>query len=588
MTKTPIFIATLFLIGAFGAPSCKFANVDLVFILDESQSTGKENHKKMLESLKEVTKETEIGDGPAKSHFGLVQFDMVGHVEFSIGSKETEAKLDEAIRNVQYSGGETDIAAGMNTATEVFKSSGRRSNKITLIISDGKDYGSNVIDAHDTAHAIKVETYAVSVGNVDHSVLGQATGDEDRVYKAANYEELPATLHKFACDLAKKFAPPTAPPPTQTTPLPVPGPRSPEDQKHHRGCDPSHLWLDIIAIIDNSAQTGKKHQDLAAVKAALMTVVHSATVGSSPDGRFLRLATIVTSGQQNEPEIVFGLNEYTDKDSVMEAIRKIQGRQMVKFDLKKSLVLANKIINEKNDRKNVKNLVIVFSTTSVQCRFIDRMNERDLRDACRAAALLREHGNTLMTVQTLVPESPGLKESDYGSKCFRLIARGENMARLLQEKLCDANSFCNPPFVQYVDEDSCIKYDTCINGVSYPLGSEPAKLTCEQEARSLAVLYSEKKEKFVYDYANQHNFMPFWVGVEKKQNDYEWADGSKVEYKHWATNEPKPDNGDCAYMKDTTGWISTKCGWGERSGEYSHQFICEKQACDTEHYCKDQ
>uniref|UniRef100_A0A0M3IL83 VWFA domain-containing protein n=1 Tax=Ascaris lumbricoides TaxID=6252 RepID=A0A0M3IL83_ASCLU len=125
-----------------------------------------------------------------------------------------------------------------------------------------------------------------------------------------------------------------------------------------------------------------------------------------------------------------------------------------------------------------------------------RVMRTQTEDPCRIATRLTEENNVLATVALKFGSLRRFPRLDIATPCFN-ITNSINLPGDLLQKICDANCFCLPPYVQYKDDKKCTRYSECVylHGVALPFQS--AAETCSDDEATLVDIFDEDKDRFI-------------------------------------------------------------------------------------------
>lgn len=79
---------------------CKIKGMDLIFVMDESSSIGKNNFDKMKQFAINITDRFMIS--PNGTQVGWINFDHESRVIFNLSTYENKSSLHGAIREIDY------------------------------------------------------------------------------------------------------------------------------------------------------------------------------------------------------------------------------------------------------------------------------------------------------------------------------------------------------------------------------------------------------------------------------------------------------------------------------------------------------
>ncbi|VDD97475.1 unnamed protein product [Enterobius vermicularis] len=95
---------------------CHLENVDLVFVMDESKSVGPQDFRTGLNAAADLASSLNIGAGVNSSRVGFVLFGNNARLGFSLTQYNSVSEVENAIKNLNYESGGTNIAGGMDFA----------------------------------------------------------------------------------------------------------------------------------------------------------------------------------------------------------------------------------------------------------------------------------------------------------------------------------------------------------------------------------------------------------------------------------------------------------------------------------------
>ena len=101
---------------------------------------------------------------------------------------------------------------------------------------------------------------------------------------------------------------------------------------------------------------------------------------------------------------------------------------------------------------------------------------------------------------------------------------------------------------------------------------EAAEQYCVERGSHLAAVHSIDEMQFLSNLTTKHA----WIGLEWKENSYQWTDGSQFNFSNWNSGEPnKPGEENCVEVlhQDKTG---SHGYWNDRRCDYNKAPICKK------------
>ncbi|XP_047205210.1 collagen alpha-1(XXI) chain [Girardinichthys multiradiatus] len=145
---------------------CSTAVNDLVYIVDGSWSVGLADFDTAKQWLINISSQFDIS--PNYTQVAVVQYSDTPRLEIPLGSHLSGAELLQAIRSIDYLGGNTQTGRAIKFAVDhVFSASQRVSqvkNRIAVVVTDGKSQD-DVVDASMDARTQGITVFAVGVGS---------------------------------------------------------------------------------------------------------------------------------------------------------------------------------------------------------------------------------------------------------------------------------------------------------------------------------------------------------------------------------------------------------------------------------------
>ncbi|KAM9766584.1 uncharacterized protein ACNS7B_015398 [Menidia menidia] len=146
---------------------CKERPMELVFVIDSSESVGPDNFKIIKDFVTALVDRVTVGRNATR--VGLVLYSRDVKLEFNLAYYIVKEDIKQAIRNLQYLGEGTYTGSAIRKATqEAFYSSRQGVSKVAIVITDGQtDKRESVkLDiAVREAHAANIEMFALGIVN---------------------------------------------------------------------------------------------------------------------------------------------------------------------------------------------------------------------------------------------------------------------------------------------------------------------------------------------------------------------------------------------------------------------------------------
>ncbi|VDM24042.1 unnamed protein product [Toxocara canis] len=558
-------------------PKCLNGTHDITLVIDGSKNVGSSNFQ--------------------GSRIAVVVFDEKARVELGL-TDATNASLAAAIHGIKYpangmaaaqrqvnraTSDGVNIAAGMDAATrQIFNANngqGLKKSKIMIIITGSND-GSDVRAERSLANEVGAIPIAIGIANgvnrgavsknvgASRDQLEKATGDPTHVLMTPDYSKVAGILAKMLCG------------DNTVQPLPDGQPKT----ARKCDCDIRSTWLDLVFVLDSSMAINKF--DFYAVRNFAADFVKGIPV-SQQQGPFSRVGIINVADTAN---VVGDLHAYADARSAYDAMRNVSYIGKAQMNLKAGLVAAQNVIDNANERPNVKKVVVVFTSKDELCthqqsqvynkEIVKQTKEDD--SPCRIAAHLTINGNILLMVGLKFDGLKRFPQLNLGSNCFKFNF-SDAFAEQFTDAICRANCYCLPPYVQYQHDETCTEYGECLYVQGQAVSHQVAEVTCGDYRASLVDVFSADKEAFITEIQAPHLISGSWLALQAVNGIYQWngVNLTSVDYKNWAPSQPQPANGRCVAYEPQRGWVSKICD-DMLSNEH---FVCQKKSCDALNYC---
>ena len=177
--------------SCFALADCE-KKADLVFLLDQSASITRENYEIMKDFTTDLVKSLNISQD--LWHAGLAQFSEKLTPEFHLNNYYRKEDMITHINKMKSLGGTTFIGEALRSIEWYFNvANGSRSSaeipKKLVLITDGDSYD-DVEDAANHLRKMKVEVFAVGIGDIHDLQLLIITGDPESLLFVRNFEDL--------------------------------------------------------------------------------------------------------------------------------------------------------------------------------------------------------------------------------------------------------------------------------------------------------------------------------------------------------------------------------------------------------------
>ncbi|KAM4731255.1 collagen, type XXVIII, alpha 2a [Anableps anableps] len=187
---------------------CKERPMELVFVIDSSESVGPENFEIIKDFVTRLVDRTTVGRNATR--IGLVLYSLDVQLEFNLARYLTKEDVKEAIRKMPYMGEGTYTGTAIRKATqEAFFSARFGVQKVAIVITDGQTDKREPVKldlAVREAHAANIEMYALGIVNSSDPTQAEflrelnliaSDPDTEHMYLIDDYNTLPALESKL-------------------------------------------------------------------------------------------------------------------------------------------------------------------------------------------------------------------------------------------------------------------------------------------------------------------------------------------------------------------------------------------------------
>uniref|UniRef100_A0A668B022 Collagen alpha-1(XXVIII) chain n=1 Tax=Myripristis murdjan TaxID=586833 RepID=A0A668B022_9TELE len=182
---------------------CKERPMELVFVIDSSESVGPENFEIIKDFVTRLVDRTTVGRNATR--IGLVLYSLDVHLEFNLARYMTKQDVKQAIRRMPYMGEGTYTGTAIRKATqEAFFSARSGVRKVAIVITDGQTDKREPVKldiAVREAHAANIEMYALGIVNSSDPTQAEflrelnliaSDPDSEHMYLIDDFNTLPA------------------------------------------------------------------------------------------------------------------------------------------------------------------------------------------------------------------------------------------------------------------------------------------------------------------------------------------------------------------------------------------------------------
>ncbi|XP_010075842.1 PREDICTED: collagen alpha-1(XXVIII) chain-like, partial [Pterocles gutturalis] len=187
---------------------CKEIPMELVFVIDSSESVGPENFEIIKDFVTALVDRVTVGRNATR--IGLVLYSLEVRLEFGLNKYTTQQDVKQAIRKMQYMGEGTYTGTAIRKATqEGFFGARTGVRKVAIVLTDGQTDKREAVKLDIVvreAHAANIEMYAIGIVNTSDPTqvefvheLNLIASDPDRehMYLIDDFNTLPALESKL-------------------------------------------------------------------------------------------------------------------------------------------------------------------------------------------------------------------------------------------------------------------------------------------------------------------------------------------------------------------------------------------------------
>ncbi|XP_051872889.1 collagen alpha-1(XXVIII) chain-like [Pristis pectinata] len=186
---------------------CKEKPLELVFVIDSSESVGPENFEIVKEFVSALI--DRVSGSNEATRIGVILYSLDAQIIIHLRQGITPEKAKTLIQNMQYLGEGTYTGTAIEMANQVFKLARKEARKVAIVITDGQTDTREPIDlemAVKEAHSVHTEVFVIGIGNASDPVypnfkkemnLIASDPDEEYVYLIDDFMTLPTLESKL-------------------------------------------------------------------------------------------------------------------------------------------------------------------------------------------------------------------------------------------------------------------------------------------------------------------------------------------------------------------------------------------------------
>ncbi|XP_056883665.1 collagen alpha-1(XXVIII) chain-like [Takifugu flavidus] len=187
---------------------CKERPMELVFVIDSSESVGPENYEIIKDFVNALVDRVTVGRNATR--IGLVLYSLEVKLVFNLARYSNKQDIKQAIRSIPYMGEGTYTGTAIRKATqEAFYSARLGVSKVAIVITDGQTDKREPVKldiAVREAHAANIEMFALGIVNTSDATQAEfmrelnliaSDPDEEHMFLIDDFNTLPALESKL-------------------------------------------------------------------------------------------------------------------------------------------------------------------------------------------------------------------------------------------------------------------------------------------------------------------------------------------------------------------------------------------------------
>uniref|UniRef100_A0A1I7UTF6 VWFA domain-containing protein n=1 Tax=Caenorhabditis tropicalis TaxID=1561998 RepID=A0A1I7UTF6_9PELO len=356
------------------------------------------------------------------------------------------------------------------------------------------------------------------------------------------------------------------------------------------GSNLQNLWLDVVAVIDNSdAMTQSSMQSVIATVATVFE--YGTVIGTDPNNPKTTRVGIVTYNSQ--ATVKADLDKYRSIDDFADNVANDIGIVSSSGEsyLATGLEAAEELLfsNEEDPRGHYRKVIIVFAAD---------FGGTGQLNPVPIAERIQTSGVTIITVS--YTQDPYVLEGlqKVASPHNNFTSGGQDLISNIQNSLLQSNCFCRSYWRQYrlsYPDYWTPKFGVCLQPFSQPATWKTAQLFCRNQTKNgyLANEYTQNKHDFIFNMTQNAGFpQPFnyHIGLFFNANKWVWdqpegwTQPNVSDFMYWSPGYPTSSG-------SNSGGVNYQMGGGVAWRNiplytYPAYFVCEVASCDTDNYCE--
>ncbi|MCI4391216.1 hypothetical protein PGIGA_G00131590 [Pangasianodon gigas] len=193
--------------------TCRFSPLELVFVIDSSESVGPDNFEIIKGFVNTLIDRVSVR--PNVTHVGIVLYSHMTAVITDLYRPQSRDEVKSAVRRMPYMGEGTYTGSAIHQANQLFLSARPGVRKVVVVITDGQVDQRDVVKLEDAvrdAHSSNVEMFVIGVVNQSEPFYESfkrelesiaSDPDEEHIYLISDFRTLAALESKLLVKLCE-------------------------------------------------------------------------------------------------------------------------------------------------------------------------------------------------------------------------------------------------------------------------------------------------------------------------------------------------------------------------------------------------
>uniref|UniRef100_A0A1I7UTE7 VWFA domain-containing protein n=2 Tax=Caenorhabditis tropicalis TaxID=1561998 RepID=A0A1I7UTE7_9PELO len=358
------------------------------------------------------------------------------------------------------------------------------------------------------------------------------------------------------------------------------------------GSDMPNLWLDVVAVVDNSK--GMTLNMLTGVATVLVSIFNLvANIGINPNNpRSTRIGLITYN---ENATLNADLNAYQSMDDLFSGVfGSLSAVSSSRLSyLSNGLETARVLLKNQSfgtPRDHYRKVVIVFAAS-----YYKGSSEWD---PIPAAQSLKDDGVIVMTVASVWDATTEFMNdlASISSPGLVFDISAQNDTEMIKSAVMMANCYCPNAYIQYrelFEDKSSTPYGSCLHPNNVSTSWKASQLNCRNRKAYLATEFTQHKHDFIVESVTSttgfHPPLSYHIGLNQVLGKWVWDQPQGLpqiplqSYSDWNPMYPIQSSSMNGVENFQNGQMT---GWQNIDQlKVSTNYICESYACDTDNYC---